>query len=251
MGRDSHINRRPVRGSMPPPPIPIDPALDSFSTSTVSLSPGIGLDHLLQSPAGLHERLSYPGGSNNLESFPQNVQLPSMRPTTDLDPNPLCRFYNESGQSGPWTSQRIAGDMNQSNILSGYPSSYARLNHPLILPSQYRESPRSDIGSSTTGRNQPDSGYGTRSITTKSVRSTDYIDQGQSCQSLSGDVGDLQIYPEDHFPGNVSLPTQDATYFDIPNDIPTNLPEDQPAVPLICDYPECKNYESKNQSEHK
>lgn len=224
---------------MPPPPIPIDPALDPFSTSTVSLSSGIGLDHLLQPSPGLQERLGYSGVPNNIDSFPQDVQLPSMKQNTDLDTNPLFRFYNESG---PWNSQRIAGDMNQSNMLHRYQGPYGRINRLPVLPNQYRESPRSEVGSSTTGRNQHDSGYGTRSYTTKSVQSTDPIDQSQGCQSLSGDVGEMQIYPEENFQAQVPELAQDVSYsFDDPND----TPGDQ-ATPLIC--PEC-GVESKNQSE--
>lgn len=229
---------------MPPPPIPIDPALDSFNTSTVPLSPGIGLDHLLQPSPGLQERLGFSGTpTTHVVSFPQDVQLPSMKQNIDLATNPLYRFYNDPG---PWTSQRIAGDMNQSSMFPRYQGAYGPINRLPVLPSQYRESPRSDFGSSTTGRNQHDSGYGTRSYTTKSVQSTEPIDQSQSCQSLSGDVGDMQIYPEENFQTQVPGHAQEVSYpFDIPND----APGEQPAL-LICHVAEC-GIASKNQSEHR
>ena len=227
---------------MHPPPIPVDPALDSFNTSTVSLSPGIGLDHLLQPSPGLQERLGFSGVSHNTDTFPHDVQLPSMKQNTDLDTNPLYRFYNDPG---PWNSQRIGGDMNQQNMLPRYQGLYGRSSQLPVLPSQYREPPRSEIGSSTTGRNQLDSAYGTRSYTTKSVRSNEPNDQ--SCSNLTGDVNDMQIYPDDQFPSQMPGLAQEVPYsFDIPSDVPA----EQPAS-LICPYPECNNFESKNQSEHR
>lgn len=228
---------------MLPPPLPIDPALDPWNTSNIALSPAIGLDHLLPPTTGLLDRSNYPGAPVAVDNFPQDVQLPSMR-QTDLDTNPLLRFYNDPG---PWSSQRIAGDPSPS-IPPRYPGAYGRDNRSGISSNHYRESPRSDVGSSTTGRNPQDSGYDSKSMATKSVRSTEHIDHSQGCQSLAGDVNEMQIYPEEPFQGPVTSMPQDVAYFDISSDVPGEAPA---TLPLLCPYPECNNLELKNQSDHR
>ena len=228
---------------MLPPPLPIDPALDQWNTSNIPLSPGIGLDHMLP-PTGLLERSNYAGGPVAVDNFPQDVQLPSMK-QSDLDTNPILRFYNDPG---PWSSQRIAGDPSQPSIPPRYPGAYGRDNRSSVSANHYRESPRSDVGSSTTGRNPQDSGYDSKSIATKSVRSTEHIDHSQGCQSLAGDVNEMQIYPEEPFQGPVTSMPQEVAYFDISSDVPSESPA---TLPLICPYPECNNLELKNQSDHR
>ena len=217
---------------MPPPPIPVDPALDSWNTPNIAISPSIALDHLLQPTAGLLERPNFVGVPAVVDVFPHNVQLPSMK-QSDLDTNPLFRFYNDPG---PWSSQRIAED-------SG---SYSRLNPPVGASNQYRDTPRSDLGSNTTGRNPLDSGYESKSVATKSVRSTEHVDHSQECQSLIGDVNEMQIYPDEHFQGHdLSLPQGVPYPFDI-----SNVPEDPAALlPLICPEPECHQSDLKSQSD--
>lgn len=233
---------------MPPPPIPVDPALDTFNTSNIALSPGIGLDHLLQPPAGLQERPSYPGTTGSMDPFPQDVQLPSMR-QSDLDSHPLLRFYTESG---PWSSQRIAGESSQPTMPSRYPAQYGRVHRPSVSSQQYRDA-RSDLASSTTGRNPHDSGYDSKSIATKSARSTEHIDHSQGCPSLVGDVNEMQIYPEEPYQeiGTVQVPNipQDVAYtFEMPADVSGEAPT---TLPMVCSHPECNNLELKNQSDQR
>lgn len=234
---------------MPPPPIPVDPALDTFNTSNIALSPGIGLDHLLQPPDGLQERPSYPGAIRvPMDPFPQDVQLPSMR-QSDLDSNPLLRFYTESG---PWSSQRIGGESIQPTMPPRYPASYGRVHRPSVSSQQYRDA-RSDLASSTTGRNPHDSGYDSKSIATKSARSTEHIDHSQGCPSLVGDVNEMQIYPEEPYQeiGTVQVPNipQDVAYtFEMPADVSGEAPT---TLPMVCNYPECNNLELKNQSDQR
>lgn len=229
---------------MLPPPLPIDPALDPWNTSNIALSPGIGLDHLLPPTTGLLERSNYGGAPGAADNYPQDVQLPSMR-QSEMDTNPLLRFYNDPG---PWSSQRISGDASQPSIPHRYPGAYGRDNRSAISPQHYRDSPRSDVGSSTTGRNPQDSGYDSKSMATKSVRSTEHVDHSQGCQSLAGDVNEMQIYPEESYQGPVPGIPQDVSYFDISSDVPAETPA---TLPLICPYPECKNLELKNQSDQR
>lgn len=231
---------------MPPPPVPIDPALDAFNTLNVTFSSGIG-DHLLQPSPAVQERLRYPGTTSSLGAFLQDVQLPAMR-QPDLDQNPMSRFQNDPG---PWTPQRIGGDVAQHPQAPRYQGSYGSNYFPATVPSQYREPPRSELGSSTTGRNLVDSGYGSRSLATKSVRSAEPMDQSQSCQSLIEDVNDMRVYPDEtftsHIQGNDLGLTNEVSY---PYPLPATEPAESPPVPLICTHPDCGN-ESKNLSEYK
>ena len=233
---------------MPPPPIPVDPALDPWNTTNIALSPGIGLDHLLQPPAGLPERHNYSGTHGTMDPFPQDVQLPSMR-QSDMDSNPLLRFYNESG---PWNSQRIAGDSSQASMPPRYSAPYGRVNRPSVSSQPPYRDARSDLGSSTTGRNPHDSGYDSKSIATKSARSTEHV-HSQGCPSLVGDVNEMQIYPEEQLQviGNAHVPDlpQEVAYtFEMPSDVSGEAPA---TLPMTCDYPECNNMELKNQSDHR
>jgi hypothetical protein len=242
--RDSAINGGRAQGRMPPPPVPIDPALDSFN---VNLSSGIG-DHLLQSGPPFQRRLRYSGTPASIGAFLQEVQLPAMR-QPDLDPYPMSRFQHDAG---PWTSQRIGDDVIQHSQAPRYQSSYGQNYLPVSMPNQYRESPRSEHGSSTMGRNPVDSGYGSRSIATKSVRSADAIDHSPSCQSLTGEMHDMRVYPDDQFPPHMSgeiLPfTSEVSYaYSLPSAEPTEVP----APPLTCPFPECVNYVPKNSSEYR
>lgn len=230
---------------MPPPPIPIDPALDSSRTSIVSLSPSIGLDHFLPPGPALQDRFGFSRSASHIDTFSQDVQLPSMKQNTDFDTNPIYRFFNDA--TAPWNSQHIASDVNQLNMPSRHQGSYVRFNQPPILSSPYRDAPRSEVGSSTTGRNQHDSGYGTRSYTTKSVRSAEPFDQSQSCQSLAGDVNDTQIYPDERFQTQAPEIAQEIPY---PFEYPSDAPAEQP-TPFICPHAECNNMEFKNQSERR
>ncbi|KAL8974184.1 MAG: hypothetical protein Q9197_001583 [Variospora fuerteventurae] len=91
---------------MAPPPIPVDPAIDSWRPSNSTISPGLGLDHLLQAPPRYSDRQGLPS-QNNLDAFPQELQLPAMK-QNPTEPDPLLRFWNEPG---PWNAQRIGGDV--------------------------------------------------------------------------------------------------------------------------------------------
>lgn len=245
---DSPINAAHVQGSMPPPPVPIDPALDTFNTLDVNLSSGIG-EHFAQPNSVFQKRFRYSGTSNGIGAFLQDVQLPAMR-QPDLDPNPMSRFQND--QQGPWTPQRIGGDVTQHSQAPRYQSSYGSNYPPSTLLSHYREPPRSEQGSSTTGRNPVDSGYGSRSLATKSVRSAEHIDQSQGCQSLIGDVNDMRVYSDDHFPPHIpgpALPFPNEVAY--PYNLPTAEPAESSAQHYMCSFPECHNHVSKNLSEYR
>lgn len=232
---------------MPPPPIPIDPALDTINTLEISLPSGIG-DQFYQSGLALSKKLQYSRTSTNIGAIFQDVQLPAMR-QPDMDPHPMSRFQTDQG---PWTAQSIGGDLTQHSQPPRYQSSYGSNYLPVSVQSQYREPPRSEQGSSTTGRNPVDSGYGSRSLATKSVRSAEPIDQSQSCQSLIGDVNDMRVYPDEHFPphlpGHVGPFSNEIPYS---YNLPTTEPTEPPAAMYLCPYPECHNHQSKNLSEFK
>ena len=244
---DSSINAAHVPASMPPPPVPIDPALETLSTLDVDLSPGIRA-HFLQPGPALYNRHPYPGTPTNFGAI-LDVQLPAMR-QSDLDPHPMSRFQHD--QESPWTPPQIGGDLTQPSQAPRYQSSYGPSYLSTNLQSQYREPPRSEQGSSTTGRNPIDSGYGSRSLATKSVRSAEPIDQSQGCQSLIGDVNDMRVYSDEHFappmPGHVvSFPSEGSYSYNVP----TSEPMEPPAQLLTCEYPECHNHTSKNLSEYR
>ncbi len=217
---------------MSTPPIPVDPSLDSWHNSSLT---GLGVDHLLPhtSVTGLLERPGFGG----LDAFPHDVQLPSMR-QSDSDTNPLLRFYNDPG---PWSSQRVVGDMGPPSTPPRCPGTYHQVNLPAAI--QYRDSPRSDLDSNTTGRNPHDSGYESKSFATKSVRSMEHVDRSQECQSLASDVNEMQIYPGDQFQGQGSDPPPEVHYsYDMTESLPSLPP---------CPYLECQNVQFKNVSDQK
>lgn len=247
--RDSYSQRRNPRGNMGPPPPPIDPALDPWNSTNVPLSPGIGLDHLLPSNLGLQDKSTSSGTSGDLNNFPSDLQLPSMK-QKDLQSDPLMRFWNDPG---PWNSQRVGGEPSHSPMNQKYVASYGRDPRPNVDFGQYRQSPRSDLGSSTTERYPADSGYESRSIATRSVHSADPRDPSQGCHSLAGDVSEMQLYPsaENIYHGPILTPPmpQDIHYshYELSND----TMHDNPALyPLTCSFPDCHST-FKNQSEER
>ena len=233
---------------MGPPPPPIDPALDPWNSATVPLSPGIGLDHLLPPNLGLQNRSPSSGTSGDYNSFPSDLQLPSMK-QTDLQSDPLLRFWADPG---PWNSQRIAGEPNHPPMNQRYPGPYGRDPRSNAFLGQYRPAPRSDLGSSTTGRHPVDSGYESRSLATRSLHSADPREQSQGCQSLAGDIGEMQLYPNQDNMYHGALPPPpippEIQYsgFEFSNDVL----QDGPMFPLTCPVPDC-NSTSKNSSEHR
>ena len=234
---ESPYNSRPTRGGMGPPPIPIDPAIHSWNSSNISLSSSLGLDGILQSSPHLPEKLAFTG-ADNLDTLTQDVQLPAMRPQNPMDPNPMIRYFSEAG---PWNPERLTGDLNPSLMRYNEARGMSQMHWQL-------RSPRSEIGSSTTGgRYPPDSGY--RSMTTKSVRSADQADQSQS---IAGEMSHFQFYPEESYQeppsNNRSSPNPPQPNFEIPSDAAAQLPP--VALELTCPYDGCGTT-SRNQSEHK
>ncbi|KAL8652327.1 MAG: hypothetical protein Q9210_002749 [Variospora velana] len=165
------------------------------------------------------------------------------------EPDPLLRFWNEPG---PWNPQRIGGEVRQTPATTHF-TSYGdpTRRSPHALPYDYR-SPRSEVGSSTTGRLPMDSGYGgSRSLATASARSVDHFDQTRSCHSISGDVQDFHLYPGEIYQeppvGNGPSPNPQYSSTNVTLD-----PAQQTAVSfeLACQYPSCCAV-SKNQSEYR
>ena len=234
---------------MGPPPPPIDPALDPWNSTNVPLSPGIGLDHLLPPNLGLQDRPTSSGTSGDPNSFPPDLQLPSMK-QNDLQSDPLLRFWADPG---PWNHQRVVGEPSQPPMNQKYVGSYERDTRPNDFFGQYRPSPRSDLGSSTTGRYPVDSGYESRSLATRSVHSADPRDQSQGCQSIAGDIGEMQLYPnaENMYHGPVPVPPipQDIQYSTF--ELASESMQDGPNMyPSTCPNSDC-NSTFKNSSEHR
>ncbi|KAL8781312.1 MAG: hypothetical protein Q9213_006061 [Squamulea squamosa] len=232
---------------MPPPPIPIDPAIDTWRPSNTVISPTLGLDHLLQSSPIPPDRLQ-PCNPSDLTTLAHEVHLPAMK-QAPTDPNPLLRFWNDPG---PWTSQRISADPGLSPMNPQYAQFDYRTPRNASALQYDHHSPRSDIGSSTTGRYPFDSGYGgSRSLATKSVRSADHVDQSPSCQSVAGDVHDLNLYHSDNIQdpsaASATSPHPQFASMDSSNDAP---PSPTLTFDLTCHYQSC-GVISKNQSEHR
>lgn len=241
--RDPYI-RRPARGGMPPPPVPIDPAIDTWRPSTITISPTLGLDNLLHCPPVVPDRLNH-SNLSNLDPLSHQVHLPAMRDTS-TEPNPLVRFWNDRG---PWDPQRIGGDPGQTHMNPPFPYPDHRMPRDAFY--DYR-SPRSEVGSSNTGRYPLDSGYGgSQSLPTKSIRGADQVDRSPSRQSIAGEVRDLHYYPGDGYPDpsarGVTSPNTQYSPMDASNDTPRPAPV---TFDLICQQPGCE-FVSKNLSEHR
>ncbi|KAL8690297.1 MAG: hypothetical protein Q9224_004438 [Gallowayella concinna] len=235
---------------MPPPPVPIDPAIDTWRPTTTAISPTLGLDNLLQSLPAPPARWNHSSLSNlDSLSLSQEVQLPAMR-HAPTEPDPLLRFYNDQG---PWNSQQIGGDPGHTHMNPQFPSFESQMPrdvHPMLY--HYR-SPRSEVGSSTTGRYPFDSGYGgSKSFATKSVRSADQVDQSPSRRSAGGEIRDHHSYHGDSYqdlsPRSIASPnTQYSSMDPVSDDLP------QPPMvtfDLTCQYTNC-GATSKNHSEHR
>ena len=237
---------RSHRRSMAPPPIPIDPALDSWQRSSNPSRENVVSSHLSQSMSGFQERSL--SGSANLDAISRDILVPSTKPS-ELESDPLVRFWHEPG---PWNPQRIGGAVDQAHPAPEYAPSQDRINRPHASNASfgaYPEQTRSEMGSQITGRHMSDSGYGTRSYVTKSVLSADHLDQSQESQSLVGEVDGMQLQPQsspqDYFRGaSHEVPTLGYGNWD-------HALHDTPTLStLTCDSPDC-NFVSRNQSEHK
>lgn len=232
---------------MAPPPVPIDPVIDTWRPSTSAISPPTGFDNLLPLSLVLPDRLN-PCNPSDPSSLAHEVHLPAMK-QTPAEPDPLLRFWNETG---PWNSQRLSGDPGHTPMNPQFPHFDHRMpRHGHALQYEYR-SPMSDVGSSTTGRYPFDSGYGgSRSLGTKSVRSADQLDQSPSSQSVAGDVRDLPFYREGNFQDpsarSVTSPNPQYSSMEVSNDAPQSPTL---AFDLTCQYQSC-NTVSKNHSEHR
>ena len=244
--RDSYIQHRNPRGNMGPPPPPIDPALDSWNYTNVPLSPGIGLDHLLPPNLGLQDRSISSGTSGDRNSFPSDLQLPSMK-QNESQSDPLLRFWSDPG---PWNSQRVGGEPSHLPMNQKYIGPYGRDPRSTA---QYRQPPRSDLGSSTTERYLGDSGYESKSLATRSEPSADPRDQSQGCPSIAGDVSEMHLYqnPENIYHGPIPAPPmpQEMPYsnFELSND---GIPDGPSMYPVTCPVADC-NGTFKNSSEHR
>lgn len=222
---------------MPPPPIPVDPALDNDNSwnrdNNFSFPPVPGLFPPFEERAAYQYQI---GG--NIESM-QDV-LPPCRRQDDLDISPMVRFYEEPG---PWNAHNVEPP-SSAPPYHGLPSQINRI--AMSSQIQPRSCDRSEVSSSTTGRNLLGSGYDSKSYATKSVPScSEYRDRSQDCQSLVSDVGDLQMQPEDQLQGEDPDSLQNDSHPYGMNDGSTSH------APLLCPFPECRHIKFRNQSDQK
>lgn len=240
----------------PPPPTPVDPSLDNDTSFSRDNNFLCGLEHVLPPVPGLfhpleerpayllEDRPAYPYPiSGNVGLTMQRVVLPCRR-QDDLDISPIGRFEEEAG---PWNPQGLVGHDKQPYSASAYHGFPPQTNR-LAMSSQIqpRSCDRSEVGSSTTGRNPLDSGYDSKSYATKSIRSrSEYLDRSQDCQSLVGDVGDLQMHPEGEPQGEDPESLQNE-----PHPYGTNDGSSSHA-PLVCPHLDCTKRKFKNQSDLK
>lgn len=233
---------------MPPPPIPVDPALENNPSWDRNAFPN-AFEQVLPPVVGpfppLQERPAYPYQiGNNGEISPHDIHPPYMR-RIDHGISPLDRFTEEAG---PWSAQGAAiGETWPTSSVLAVPNFFPRVGR-FAMPSQMqvRSYDRSEVGSSTTGRNPHDSGYDSKSYTTMSVQSLpEQNDRSQDCQSLVSDVGDLQMHPGDQFQGQDVESLQDESHRYGMNDGSTLRGQ------LVCPHPDCENITFKNQSDQK
>ena len=223
-------------------PPPIDPSLDLCYATNGPLSPR---SDILPSNFGRQDRAAQARIPAPSDTFSRDMQIPSL---ASSDANPLVRFYNDPG---PWSSQRIEGfapaPMGSRN--SVWNERISKSNVPF---QRYRDLARSEVESSFTGRHPSDSGYGTRSYTTKSVLSADPVDQSQESRSLASQLDYMQMCPEHSSqeyiasdPRNLQLPA-----FGTQDDVPGPQSAALGLLSLRCAWDGC-NTTSKNQSEHR
>jgi len=177
-----------------PPTMPLDRALDGWNSMSGPNSPSSGLDSILPPTSGVGERstnlrvsaLSHP--SSHPLQMPFNI-------SNEISPDPIMRFYNDPG---PWAPRGIADIPTQPVALPRHSRPFnlqTRYNEPNMSFSQYQTTAGSELESNTTGAYPSDSGYGTRSQATTSILSSDPVDLNQDCSSISGHIGNLQLYP--------------------------------------------------------
>ena len=219
---------------MAPPPMQIDPALESMKAISLAIPPMFSsLDQFLSPTSGPQQKPAYPRQLSDLNLSPQDRQVLQMEPN-DFEPRPMPKYYP---YPDPWVG------LAQPTTNQGHLGIHVPIN-PHGLPSNrcWRSS-GSDIESSTTGRQHLDSGYWTQSPTTRSVFSGEPLVSNQDCQSLTRGVNELDFSPEKPATESCPMVLRDCHY-ESAKPRPNCLVEQ----PLICH--DC-DITSKNPSEHK
>ena len=228
---DSYMAPGTSMAVMGPPPFPVDP---SPWTNTSVFSPE--LDGLLYPGNGLvpllHERSPLPGASGSTTHSPE-FQLPSIKDTDSVT------RWNED-PTGPWTSLRNTGGTGQSMIYQHIPQRTSP-----GMNRNYRESSRSEVSATTTGRHPRDSTYGTRSsFVSNSEGSLDHPNPSQGGHSVAMEFNGLHFNNRSR-----STASQDDHYSSLDGSSDTSQRHRAPAS-LTCHYEDCAHV-SKNNSEHK
>lgn len=218
---------------------PIDPSLDLCYATNGPISSS---SDLVPSSSVRQVRVAQariPGPSDSTYRTMPNQTLGSS------EANPLLRFYNDPG---PWNSQRIEPPA-PAPVGSRNSTWDEHISQPTGSFQQYRETARSEVESSATGRQTSDSGHG-RSYATKSVLSADPADPCQECRSVTSQIGYMQMYPEHSSREYIAGQSQTSQLpsFSIQDDITES--QSSALQSLRCDWKGCE-VTSKNQSEHR
>ncbi|KAL8764282.1 MAG: hypothetical protein Q9194_007124 [Teloschistes cf. exilis] len=209
---------------MAPPPTPVDPVIDSWRPSSLTLSPTIGLDTLLQSSLTLPDRLAF-STRGNQDPLARALQLPAMHQHPP-EPNPILRYWND--QTEPWNPQRVVGPPNQTHPTTPF----GVFDHEIRIGQPLPYDRRSEVGSNATGIPPHDSGYG-----------------GSGDSVHSGPDGmDPTPYPDYAYQTRMGRPSETAYQrYQSPHDVVQPPPV---TYDLTCPYENCGHL-SKNQSEHR
>lgn len=236
---------------MAPPPIPVDPSLDSWHTLDPPRTAELDISPLSANGLSLSNdhRTNISKILNNADASSSNRStLMKSHNGSDIDPNPLLRFCGE--KENPWSSQQIGGGVTEPPKTPMDPNIPGNTGHPLQQFTQYgpyQGSPRSEGEGSNPATFPMDSGYGTRSVATRSVHSAGYRSQGYERQSLPGDVTQYGYIPDEQALYSVPPMGQESRYAPIQPPV-GEVPMPPPSDPLSCQRADC-DFVAKNLAE--
>ena len=135
---------------------------------------------------------------------------PPVRDHETIQMDPLARFYSDD--DGPWVPHRRSGLSDSIDNSSGVAISTSTEDGQFAF-GPYRIPPASEIESVGTGPFQSDSGYATKSLTTRSILSGDAAD-GDQDSSITGHLTSWKPFlPPEMPPEPTDAPTDQQTFF--------------------------------------
>ena len=239
--------QRPMQRQMGPPP-PNTHINSDFEPGNLGLASSSEMAHMFLPSPGLHQRATYSAEIQELGSYFPDGQPPSMRPTaSETSPN-------VNSQSDPWDP--IHGQMAPTIMTHNRTAHQGRIFQNGTVSAPYWRSPRSEIDSSITSRDQRDSGYGTQTLGGASVMSYEHPVSNHDAQSMTGRMEETTIPQEPQFKflfPELSPDTQYSFPLQHAPQQPSQPPPQQIDAPLEtmrCQEPDC-THEAKNPSDFK